>query len=135
MNWESPSFLQVPSFGNSELGYLSVMEDSHLKMKRIYWTSHIPNGAIRGNHAHKECKQILVCLKGKIEVETELPNGKIEKFVLQNPNEGLILPPHVWHTMTYEDDAIQLVLASLNYDESDYLRTKQEYHEHYNGNS
>jgi dTDP-4-dehydrorhamnose 3,5-epimerase-like enzyme len=136
MTWESPFTVKVSSFGNTELGYLNVMEDSHkdgFPLKRVYWTSQIPNGAVRGNHAHKEGIQLLVCLKGKIDVQTELPDGKIECFTLNDPSEGLLIHPHVWHTMTYQEDAIQLVMASLNYDESDYLRTKQSYHEYYHG--
>lgn len=138
MKWESAKLIKVPSFGNLELGFLNVIEDSNewaFPFKRVYWTSNIPDEVTRGHHAHKEGRQILICLSGEIEVKTELPDGKEEHFLLNNPGDAILLEPHIWHTMTYRKSAIQLVLASLNYDESDYLRSKDAFYEYFNANN
>ncbi len=62
---------------------------------------------------------------GRITVTTELADGTIELSRLEDPNVGLYVPPHAWHTMQYSHLAVQLVLASASYQESDYIRDYQ----------
>jgi hypothetical protein len=70
---------------------------------------------------------ILIAVTGKIEITTEMPEQQREMFVLENPNEGLYLPKFCWHTMKYSHNAVQVVLASSKYDESDYIRDYAEF--------
>ena len=62
-----------------------------------------------------------------IVVNTEMPNGDSAVFTLEKPGQGVYLPKHCWHTMQYSHNAIQLVLASTPYDESDYIRDYEEF--------
>lgn len=114
-------------------GTLSVAENKKLpfEIKRTFWAYDLPDLVTRGYHAHKETYQILIALKGKIRVNLEDVIGNSFEFELNNPQEGLIIPPSFWHTMVYDDDAIQLVLASHEYAETDYLRNYNDFIEYW----
>jgi hypothetical protein len=66
-----------------------------------------------------------VAVAGRIVVVTETSDGAMNTFVLDHPHLGVYIPPHVWHTMQYSQNATQLVLASTLYDEKDYIRDHQ----------
>ena len=77
---------------------------------------------MRGEHAHREQSQFLVCVKGACSVAVD-DGAKREEIRLDRPNLGLLLPPMVWGTQyKYSADAVLLVLASGCYDAEDYIR-------------
>ena len=82
----------------------------------------VPSVEVRGEHAHREQHQFLVCLKGSCSVV--LDDGKHRNEVLlASPQIGLYLPPMVWGIQyKYTPDAILLVLVSDVYDAEDYIR-------------
>lgn len=90
--------------------------------KRCFWVFDVPNSEVRGEHAHKELHQFLICLKGSVSVV--LDDASVRKeVVLNEPNVGLHIPPLVWGIQyKYSKNAILLVLASDPYDPDDYLR-------------
>ena len=64
-----------------------------------------------------------ILLSGKIVVHCEDIKGNQESFELNDPHVGLVRGlSQIWHTLTYHDNAILMVLASEGYDESDYIR-------------
>jgi acetyltransferase-like isoleucine patch superfamily enzyme/dTDP-4-dehydrorhamnose 3,5-epimerase-like enzyme len=95
--------------------------------KRIFFVYDVPNSKIRGEHAHKTCEQLLVCIKGK--VTALIDNGKERNQIeLDSLEKGLYIPPMIWGTQyNYSEDAILLCFASKNYDNSDYIREYSEY--------
>ena len=120
-----PYLIQFPKLGAPEIGYISVTEQQALlpfEVKRIFWTYYTPESIVRGRHAHHATEQVLVAAAGRIIVTTELADGTIQTFRLEDPNVGLYVPPHAWHTMQYSHSAVQLVLASALYNEQDYIR-------------
>ena len=51
-----------------------------------------------------------------------------ETVVLDRPNKGLYLSHYIWREMfDFSDDAVLMVLASKLYDESDYIRSYDEF--------
>jgi UDP-2-acetamido-3-amino-2,3-dideoxy-glucuronate N-acetyltransferase len=98
--------------------------DKHLPFlpKRYFVIYDVPSMEVRGEHAHREQHQFLVCLKGSCSVV--LDDGKNrDEVLLDRPNIGLYLPPMVWGTQyKYTSDAILLVLVSDVYDADDYIR-------------
>jgi dTDP-4-dehydrorhamnose 3,5-epimerase-like enzyme len=98
--------------------------------KRIFFVYDVPNSKIRGEHAHKTCEQVLVCIKGK--VSAVIDNGnKRNQIELDSPNKGLYIPAMIWGTQyNYSDDAILLCYASKKYEDSDYIRNYSEYLEY-----
>ena len=96
-------------------------------MERVFWTYYTPESIVRGRHAHHHTHMVLVAVSGRIIVNTQMPGGEIETFVLEKPNQGLYMPPYCWHTMQYSHTAVQMVLASSKYDPEDYIRDYDEF--------
>ena len=91
-------------------------------IKRVYYLYDIPGGAERGSHAHKELKQFIFSLSGSFDVSVDDGNLK-RTFNLNKPNVGLLLPSGLWRNLhNFSSGAICLVLASMEYMESDYIR-------------
>jgi len=90
--------------------------------KRYFLVFDVESSEIRGEHAHKECHQFLICIKGSCSVVAD--DGKHrEEFSLDAPNIGLYLPPMTWGIQyRYSPDAVLLVFASDYYNPDDYIR-------------
>ena len=130
-DFPAPHLFEFPKLGSPDIGYISVGEAGrlplHFRIERIFWTYYTPESIVRGRHAHHRTEQVLVAVAGRIIVTTELADGTIQTFRLENPNVGLYVPPSAWHTMQYSHSAVQLVLASTPDDESDYIRNHDDF--------
>ena len=127
---QNPFIIDFPKLGAPEIGYISVAEQQQLvpfEVKRIFWTYSTPESIVRGRHAHHCTEQVLVAVAGRLTVTTELATGALQTFRLENPDEGLYVPPNAWHTIQYSHTAVQLVLASGAFDEADYIRDYDEF--------
>jgi UDP-2-acetamido-3-amino-2,3-dideoxy-glucuronate N-acetyltransferase len=90
--------------------------------KRYFMVYGVPNREVRGEHAHHECHQFLICVNGSCTVVADDGFGKVE-IVLDSPSKGVYLPPMTWGIQyKYTDDALLLVFASHFYDSEDYVR-------------
>ena len=91
-------------------------------VRRYFTVFDVPANERRGEHAHRECHQFLVCVKGKVDVLAD--NGSVcTEFTLNSPSFGLYLPPMTWGVQyNYTSDAILLVFASHYYSDFDYIR-------------
>lgn len=92
------------------------------EVKRVFYLYDIPGGESRGAHAHVECHQFLVAASGSFEVL--LDDGITKRQILLNrPDLGLHIPPGIWASeVNFSSGSICLVLASQEYNESDYIR-------------
>ncbi len=90
--------------------------------RRFFVISEVPREDIRGEHAHRELHQFLLCLAGSVVVDVDDGESRAT-VVLDSPEVGLHLAPMVWASQhNYSADAILLVLASAEYDPGDYIR-------------
>lgn len=90
--------------------------------KRYFLVFDVPSKDVRGEHAHKDLHQFLVCIKGSCFLVVDDGINR-EEIVLNQPNFGVYLPPLVWGIQyKYSPDAVLLVLASAVYDADDYIR-------------
>lgn len=123
-NYLKAHLIPVTQIGEPMIGYISVADHANVPFepKRVFWTYYTPESIVRGRHAHYKTEQFMVAVAGKIIVHIEDASGHIETFVLDNPHIGLYIPPNVWHTMQYSHTAVQLVIASTDFHESDYIR-------------
>jgi hypothetical protein len=121
---DKPILINFTKIGTSALGYISIAEKNTLPFypKRIYWTYFTPEDVERGGHAHLELEQILVAVAGKIELTIELKTGELFNFILDNPSKGVFIPKKCWRKMKYSHSSVQMCIASMEYDESDYIR-------------
>jgi hypothetical protein len=128
-SWPKPFLIEFPGIGKSEIGYISVAENTNLpfRVERVFWTYYTPQEIIRGRHAHHELEQILIAVAGSIRIQTESMEGVKEEFLLDKPSVGLYMPPDHWHTMQYSHSAVQLTLASFPFSEQDYIRDYEKF--------
>jgi dTDP-4-dehydrorhamnose 3,5-epimerase-like enzyme len=93
----------------------------------MFCVSEVTGQRIRGEHAHRECHQLLICVNGSIRVLID--NGKQRReVVLDTPQLGLHITPMVWASQRgFTADAVTVVLASHPYDSSDYIRSYDEF--------
>jgi WxcM-like, C-terminal len=130
VDFSNPHLIHFPKLGEPGIGYISVAEQSQtvpFAVQRTFWTYYTPESIVRGRHAHRLTEQVLIAAAGRIMVTTELADGSIELFRLEDPHVGLYIPPHAWHTMQYSHTAVQLAFASSAYDETDYIRNYDDF--------
>lgn len=90
--------------------------------KRIYSIYGAKKNTIRGNHSHKHLNQFLICIYGAIKIKL-FDGYEHQEFTLNKSNIVLYVGPMIWRTMEWiEDDSVLLVIASEEFDESDYIR-------------
>ncbi|MES2785419.1 MAG: WxcM-like domain-containing protein [Pseudomonadota bacterium] len=96
-------------------------------VKRYFIVFDVPSAETRGEHAHRECHQFLICVRGSCSVVADDGNNR-EEFQLDRPDVGLHLSPMVWGIQyNYSADAALLVFASHAYDSEDYIRSYSEF--------
>jgi len=111
-------------------GDLSVGEfsrDIPFEPKRYFMVFNVPSEKTRGEHAHRQCHQFLICVKGSCSVVVD--DGASRREVkLDSLDMGIHLPPMTWGIQyKYSPDAVLLVFTSEYYDASDYIRNYQEF--------
>jgi UDP-2-acetamido-3-amino-2,3-dideoxy-glucuronate N-acetyltransferase len=130
MNVGSNKYLHVLPMVQDRRGSLSVGEFTRnipFEVKRYFIVFNVPQGEVRGEHAHRECHQFLLCVNGSCSVITDDGVTRSE-FVLDKANVGAYLPPMTWGVQfNYSPDAVLLVFASHYYDDADYLRNYDEF--------
>lgn len=110
-------------------GKLIVLEKSNIpfRIKRVYTVYKVLAGDYRGNHAHRNLKQVMFCSYGAVEIL--LDNGITkERFLLDDPSKVLIIDVMLWRVIEWKiSNSVLTVLASEDYDESDYIRDYDEF--------
>lgn len=111
--------LKLPTFTDAR-GSLTVMEGAlPFDVVRSYWIFGA-DGQTRGGHRHRHTRQALVAVHGTVSIY--MNNGVTsEDVVLQHPGDCLIVNPKDWHTMTFGQGSVLLVMSSHAYDRSEYI--------------
>jgi UDP-2-acetamido-3-amino-2,3-dideoxy-glucuronate N-acetyltransferase len=103
------------------------LRDIPFQAKRYFIVSDVPGQEVRGEHAHRQCKQFLVCIRGSVSVVVD-DGSTVEEVELNQPTRGLYVPPMIWAVQyRYSPDAMLLVFASDYYDAADYVRDYEEF--------
>ncbi|MBN1301177.1 MAG: WxcM-like domain-containing protein [Melioribacteraceae bacterium] len=121
--------IKLPKIQNPK-GNLTPVHNSEeipFDIRRVYYLYDVPGGETRGGHAHKELEQFIVCPSGSFDVI--LDDGKERKTIKLNRSyEGLYVPQLIWREIVnFSTGGICLVLASLPYDENEYIRDYDNY--------
>ena len=96
-------------------------------VKRYFMVFDVPSMETRGEHAHRECHQFLICVRGSCAVVAD-DGAHRQEFLLDRPDVGVHLPPMVWGIQyKYSTDAMLLVFTSHYYDSTDYIRNYAEF--------
>ena len=96
-------------------------------IKRVYYIFGTKEGVARGFHAHRNLKQVAVCVTGSCRFV--LDNGKHrESVTLKEATTGLVIDDLTWREIyDFSPDCVLMVLASEYYDQSDYIRDYDEF--------
>jgi len=120
------SFEQIGSVADGMLTTTQFAERLPFAVKRVFWIQDTPPEKVRGHHANKTTREVLIALTGGIKVKAETADG-LSEFILSTADEGLYIPALCWTELTFTEGTIALCLASTDYDEQDYLRDYAKY--------
>ena len=96
-------------------------------VQRYFLVFDVPTREIRGEHAHRELHEFLICVRGSCAVALDDGRSR-DEVTLDSPTIGLHVPPKIWRVhYKYSADAMLLVFASQAYDPSDYIRNYDDY--------
>ncbi|SEH97742.1 FdtA/QdtA family cupin domain-containing protein [Pseudomonas asplenii] len=99
------------------------------EIKRIYYIYATADGVSRGFHAHKNLKQIAICVSGSCRMVLDDGTTR-QETIMHSATRGLVIESMIWREMhDFSSDCVLLVLASEHYDEADYIRSYQDFKE------
>lgn len=122
--WHFPEFTDLR--GKLTAGEMP-SESIPFAARRWFFVYGVPGREVRGEHAHRECHQFLICVSGRVNVAVDDGENRVE-YTLDGPTMGLHVSPRVWASeFGYEGDSVLMVLASHPYDPDDYIRDYQSF--------
>ena len=129
---EKYKILNFKIFGD-ERGALTAIEGNKeipFDIKRVFYIYNTKDkNIVRGDHANRKTKFVLIMLAGSSKVKIFDEKGGVQEIVeLNSPDKGLFLENMVWKEMyDFSSDSVLLTLANEPYDENEYIRNYQEY--------
>ena len=128
LDCDSVKIIRLPRYceDNGDLVVIEGLINVPFPIARVFMVQ-APNGAIRGQHAHRACTQFLTCPRGVVEVQCD-DSATTAIFVLDRPDIGLLVPPGIWCEQTYRlGESALAVLCDRPYEADDYIRQYPEY--------
>lgn len=121
--------LDLPKFEDPR-GNLTFIEEENqipFEIKRVYWIYDVPGGQVRGGHAFKEQRELIVALSGSFDVVID--DGKQKTtYNLNRSYYGLYIPAGLWRQMqNFSTNSLAMVLSSTEFSEQDYIRNYNDY--------
>ena len=111
--------LDLPTFTDSK-GSLTVLERAlPFEIVRNYWI-YASDNQTRGGHRHTHTRQALVAVSGTVSVYMD-DGVANEVITLNRPSLCLLVEPKDWHTMSFGENGVLLVMASHPYDRDEYI--------------
>jgi acetyltransferase-like isoleucine patch superfamily enzyme len=90
--------------------------------RRFFVVTGVPADTARGEHAHRQCDEYLVCVRGSCTLELD-DSRRRSTLRLDSARLGVYAPARLWLRLSdFTPDAVLLVLASAPYDDGDYIR-------------
>jgi mannose-6-phosphate isomerase-like protein (cupin superfamily) len=111
---------------DDENGSLLIYENFPFEMRRTF-VIYMKVGRQRGGHANHECEQVFSVISGEVALNIETTDGR-EKYHMRQNGRGIYVPAMAWRTLMAKTRfACVLVHASTVFDESDYIRSYEEF--------
>jgi dTDP-4-dehydrorhamnose 3,5-epimerase-like enzyme len=121
--------IELPRISERRGSITAIYQNVHVPfdVARLYYLYDVPGGESRGGHAHRELQQLVVSVMGAFDVVLDDGIEK-QRVRLDRAYYGLHIKKMIWRELeNFSSGGICLVLASLPYDEGDYIRDYQEY--------
>ena len=119
--------IPVVADSRGALSYAELGDQLPFEVRRYFLLFDVPEGAIRGAHAHRELQQFIVCVHGSCRVIVD-DGVHRDELRLSSPDRGVYVPPPLWTTIVPDSrDTAVIVLASAEYDPDDYIRDYDEF--------
>jgi dTDP-4-dehydrorhamnose 3,5-epimerase-like enzyme len=115
--------IEIPKV-HEERGNLAVIEKDVIpfEVKRVYYLYDIPTDSSRGGHAHLKQESFIIALSGSFDVVIDDGYNQ-QRIMLNKPDKGLYISTGVWRELdNFSSGAVCLVLASTEFEESEYIR-------------
>lgn len=129
MGIDQCKLVELPVAHNPQGNLTFIEAERHIpfRIARVYYLYDVPEGAVRGGHAHRELEQLILPIGGSFDIVLD-DGTERERILLDQPRVGLYLPRLIWRELeNFSAGAFCLVLASAPYDESDYYRSYDEF--------
>ena len=110
-------------------GLLGVAEFAGMPFvpQRFFWLSAIKGDAIRADHAHRTCHQLLVCLAGSLTATITTVANEVVVHTMSVGNTIHLAPLNWLELSVFSADAVLGVLASEPYDQREYITERSEF--------
>ena len=96
---------------------------------RVYFIYETQPGVSRGFHAHRNLRQLAMCVAGSCTMILDDGEQRTE-LRLERPDTALEIGSMIWREMhDFSPDCVVVVLADQPYDEADYIRDYSEFTE------
>ena len=129
MEKESCRIIELPKIMDPRGNLTFVEGDRHIPfaIRRAFWIYDVPGGEMRGSHAYRRNCELIIAVSGSFDVEVD--NGSsVTRHQLNRSYYGLYLPPLHWRSLVnFSTNSLCLILASEEYDTSNYLRDYDEF--------
>ncbi len=93
---------------------------------RLFYVRDVPVNTMRGQHAHRRCRQYLICQSGRVVLNAA--DGKRMRRIELKAGQGVLLVNGIFYSETYLDaESMALVLCDQPYDQGDYIDSMDEF--------
>jgi hypothetical protein len=124
-----PQLINLPKIEDPRGNLSLIEEENHIpfKIRRCYWIYDVPGGEFRGGHAFLETEELIVALSGSFDVILH-DSVKEYRFSLNRSYYGVFIPKMMWRILeNFSTNSLALIVASTDYNESDYIRDFNEF--------
>lgn len=120
-------WIDFPSLGDERGGLVAleigIKKPIPFEIQRVYYIHRTEPGVSRGFHAHRNLRQVAICVAGRCRIVLDDGRSREEAW-LDSPLRGLLIQNLTWRELhDFSPDCVVLVLASEHYDDADYIRS------------
>ena len=103
------------------------MANVPFEISRCYWIYDVPGGEMRGGHAYRRNREMIIALSGSFDVAVD-DGYERRSFRLSRSYYGLYVPAGTWREISdFSTNSVALILASEPYDTDDYIYTYKQF--------
>lgn len=132
LNEKHCNLIELPVIRDARgsLSFAQTPDQFPFVIRRVYYMYDLAPDAERGFHAHKELQTVMIAMAGAFDVTVDDGHAR-HTFRLDRPSLGLYVPRMIWRELrNFLPGSVALALASMPYDENDYIRDYPSFQKH-----